>query len=66
MEECTMRYAVQLETGTVGFVRCYTHPGVGDTVLVEYKDGLGDTVQETGVVVGFVEVLQDSCDWDFC
>lgn len=66
MEECTMRYAVQLETGTVGFVRCYTHPGVGDSVVVKYKDEAGEVVEETGILVGFVEVLPDCCDWDFC
>lgn len=55
-DDC-IEYIVMLESGTIGKIERGLHPGIGDTVKVYFKDAAGETLNETGVILEFVEVL---------
>lgn len=55
-----IRYIVQLEDGTIGKLPAGHHPAVGDTVTVHFDGPDGEDLSASGVVIGFVEVLEDT------
>ena len=55
-DDC-IEYIVLIDTGSIGMVPRGTHPGIGDTVTVEWLDDDGIKKKDTGILVSYIQVF---------